>query len=337
MDTGDFGGQPPPHLLVAGPTPTTTKGFFKGKPNASTSHPGPSKSRKSRYKPYFKAVPNDGPETSKRPQIGSKTSEPTILISPRRSWFVVFTTNQGLPSLCAAVFSFMLAQNPKLNITLAMMKYASCIAYWNRLSQLNQTLGYVDRDIPDTYNLNFLAKSIKLPALLAQYIASFGEVKLPSGTKILPSFPEMDDPDYHWPSEFWQECFPEVEPPPDPWTLDPQLIAEWNEKCSKGGKVDFGLKYVDYGDVAGHDTMTVSVLSTPGEETHRPVAPMAVSIIEAQTGAAFQYRQYRGYNQWPGLNAELLFATHEATPIYPRSIISSLCDKLSRRGATPLK
>lgn len=223
----------------------------------------------------------------------------------------------------------MKSQNPKLAIDQLQMEYVTCVAFWNRLNQLRGLLGYSTIQDQDSYQLNYLAASLLLPPVIAQYVTSFGEVELASGTKIVPQIPDRRQGQMYYPEDFWQRAHPGQVPPANYWCLDPAWIVQWNENCSKGGKMDFGLRRVDYNQAAGSSYLCVSTLGAIGGPDVRPVAPQALPVVEAQVGAVFRYRRYEDYNHWPGENAELLYATHEGAPVYPRTVLYELCASMA--------
>lgn len=304
--------QPPPQRPPKKPSPAQHNNNNKRKKQAPWQKPAQQQS------------------SAKVPKIGQRTVESSVKIKPIKTWYPVFTTNTGIDTLCLSVFRFMKARCPKLLITAEQLQYVTCVAFWNRMVQMGIKIGKLDRYPPDSYELNTLATGIKLPALIQQYISSFGEVELPAGTKIVPRMPSpFDACDYmHYPGKYWRLGHPGQDPPEGPWTLDPDWITSWNENCSKGGRTDFGLDTVDYTDTAGSIHLCVSYLEQSAQV--RPVAPMGVTFPEAELGAAFRYRDFRAYNQWPGENAELLFATFEAPPIYPVEVISRVSAQLSK-------
>lgn len=197
--------------------------------------------------------------------------------------------------------------------------------------QLKRSLNYSSVQYPDIFELEYQASGIILPAAAAQYISTMGEVILPNGPNVVPHIPTPQELQWYFtPRAFWMEAHPNQQPPDNYWCLDNNWITDWINHVSKGGKIDLGLRRIDNTVTDGHGMMVVSSLAVPGKTAVSPVTPLKMAKVEAEVGAAFDFRSYREYSEWPGSNAELLFATESAPPIYPRKVINDLCVRTTR-------
>lgn len=227
----------------------------------------------------------------------------------------------------------MLSQNPKLEVTSHQLKYVTCVAYWNRLMHLRRLLGYSIFEFPQLFELNQLATGILLPAAIANYIASFGKVQLPSGTFVVPSIPRHPDRDHNYifPSAYVDQLDEQI-PDNNFWCLSSVIITRWNMHISRGGKVDFGLRLIDNTITDGTLSMVVSQ-QPENEGTCVPVSPVEMTYAEAEAGGAYNFRNYREYSTWPGHHCEILYAQFSSPPIFVRQVVFNLCQLTSSNAA----
>lgn len=269
------------------------------------------------------------PEPKKpRPGIKSKAHKPTAQLDPLIQYFSIYTGNIGLPMVCEVVFNSMKARDPKLNVTLYQLQYVTCLAYWNRLAIIGKNLGYSPM-LANQFDLNYYAQGIVLPSAIVQYISTIGLVKTAVGTQIVPRIPsEVEEEWYVYPGDLWALAHDEQV---GAWHLDPAWIVAYNDSITRGGKIDFGLKTVDYTNVDGGLGMLVScrgpdVLGLNWiDQQIVAITPCQMDKVEAGFGGAVYYRDYRQYHEWPGDHVELLYGQFEGVTNTPRQVLAQLC------------
>lgn len=299
-----------------------------GRPQGSQRRPPPRK----QFPKQRAATPQTKTNSYSNFTMGEKAKPPVIQpIAPAASMFPVPVTNQGINQLCTTVFATLQSVDRRLAVTLPQFKYVTCLAYWNRLSQLGLTLGYAYAQ--DRHELEDRSKGIKLPMTILSYIQAIGEYKSPMGT-VVPYFPEPNEDGifYTRPLEYWLEGHPGLIPPEGPWTLDSDWITHWNNNILRCNQKHVHFDLVDNTNTEGKVEMMVSLL--PPEEhpdqlsylniNVRAVCHFQTSTQEAQVGGCYFYRNYRQYNEFPGENSELLFMTHASAEFDPQVKITSL-------------
>jgi hypothetical protein len=334
-------------------------------PGAPTA-PAPTKAKpdRQRFPPKNKKFPRgpQGGAHKRGPVAYEKKDIPSSLSIPaRRRYFPTYVSNLGIRSIVAKVYSAIRLKDHRLaaNITEAQMRYVVSVAWYNRLVQVAEQLGYC-LGVESASVLRKAAKGIQLPEVVCQYIESLGEVSTNSSVNFVPlcyrTFdgfcPAVDEPieadesegddsgpsrkrlrqdEYvplplrQWYHDHRQDLIDAGRPVPgNHWAIDYDWIQNWNDASSRGTFRGISFRRVDLASMTGKEVLLVSHSPGSDQDSLRSFAPQPVLNATAELGCVYRNRNYDDYMNWPGENRQLVFNAFAGPESVPTTTLNDL-------------
>lgn len=263
----------------------------------------------------------------------------TLRITPNRTYFPVYCSNLGIPTICSSVHGVMSTRDHRINdyVPLHILKYVTNLSWLHRMVQIAWKSGiFISQDIS---LLKRHADSLIFPPILCDYIESFGQYRLSNGTTLVPRVLGYDD----WMQTtfpirgghpifsriMWdvralfdeqQEAYPE-----NYWLIHQPWIQRYHESTSRANRT--GMVYRRVNDLVEGTTAMCTALSTQHFIAGHSCQEM--SDPECQLGSSYRMRIFEDRGNWPGEYNHLIhpsftstcFSDHELTTTRTRDLM----------------
>lgn len=293
-------------------------------PEVSLDIPNPSRSRVPPKRPQssssssFSSSPNSA--TAKKPRFtrpggkrhggvsyAKQQAKTSMLVSPRTTALLVFTSSLGLQSLTEHIYQWCVARDYRWGslVPLIQFQYVTIISFISRMAQISTKVGY-HFDARTSF-LKQVTAGIKLPDAICKMIESLGEVNRPSLPMVCPLFPTY---------KVWlARGIREVQPatlleqagrlvPEGDWAIDPDYIADYIQRSARALSKTLEFRTISFSVAEGRIELLWGYSRqgalAPGDLI--PMGPCQITQSEAELAAVYGFREH-GCGDVPWLEA----------------------------------
>ncbi|XP_014293179.1 uncharacterized protein [Halyomorpha halys] len=254
----------------------------------------PAQSSKSRGCRKGHACINKGPSSGR-----STISWREGMTRPAKFVYEIYCSNYGIEKFCDTVFRSM---RPRaiLGITVDHLRYVTSLAYFWRCIRIAQLSGYSPLLLQEVIDLQRCISDIRLPEVLCTYIECLGIFETSMGIVVGPwvakSAAEWYDQVGMWsPEVFLNRLGLQGS---GSWFINSTVYCKWLNAtiCPSYMRI----RQVNFDNSEGTVSMIASYRNTPPSPTFEGTSLIAMTDMESQLGAAYQWRNTIDSNRWPG-------------------------------------
>jgi len=170
---------------------------------------------------------------------------------------------------------------------------------------------------------------LKFPDFIANYIESFGLVKMSDGANVVPYITRNRDlfgirgavtAELHAMGQLeWSNLYHDPRliliengyaVPTTPWSINSDALIQYIDGSARLTRPELGLRVVDFTQIEGKESMLVTTRIV-GEDRVVGVACQSMLRESYSLGAAYLYRREEDRQHWPGPYSDLLYPKYE--------------------------